>query len=86
MTGTQKAVADLAVVQRPGHGMVQVAIFARHKPELKIVHLAGQIALPNFESNREIQADYGYQEAHRIYDEMRHSHRKFFALQLLTLA
>ena len=79
MTGTQKAVA---AAQRPGHGMVQVAIFARHKPELKTVHLAGQIVLPNFESNREI--NYGYQEAHRMYDEM--CHRQFFALQLLKLA
>ena len=33
------------------------------------------IVLPKFVSNREIRADYGYQEAHKLYDEM----RQFFA-------
>ena len=33
------------------------------------------IVLPKIVSNREIQADYGYQEAHKIYDDM----RQFFA-------
>lgn len=29
------------------------------------------IVVPKFVSNRDIQAQYGYQEAHKLYDDMR---------------